>query len=210
METEETLSDSSMLTSASSSASSNTACDSNTNSSIFSNSDGVTTVSSESSSAESLSDSESSDGWSESESGSDVRSCDPSACNELSEPLYSGSSLSVRDSYLLLYTFSLRHSLSKKAFAELIRLVSAHLPASMSDKAARSLYQLRKYFMTKFCDLVASPYYYCQNCHYLFTDGHIICPQDCAVCVTPHRFWVAPISAQLKRMLEGEQVFFQV
>ena len=210
VEVEKTFFDSSTLTSTSrSSASSTTTYDSN-NSSDSSNSDANSSSfnSSESSSLESSSDSS---GSSESESESDGHSYDSSSrpsSNGLLEPLYSGSSLSVMDSYLLLYTFFLRHSLSKKAFAELIRLVSAHLPATTSDKAARSLYQLRKYFMTEFCDLVASPYYYCQNCHYLFTDEVFTCPQECDI-NAPHRFWVTPISAQLKRMLEGEQALFK-
>ena len=74
----------------------------------------------------------------------------PLAC--FSEPLYTNAKLTVLDSYLLLYQFFLRHSLSNKVFSELISLVSVHLPEMTSQKAARSLYQLRI-----FCDPIFRP-----------------------------------------------------
>ena len=141
VEVEKTLSDYSTLASASISSTNSTTTYNSNNSSDSSNSDANSSSlnSSESSSLESSSDSS---GLSVSESdGHSYDSSSRPSSNGLLEPLYSGSSLSVMDSYLLLYTFFLRHSLSKKAFAELIHLVSAHLPASTSDKAAWSLYQ---------------------------------------------------------------------
>lgn len=47
---------------------------------------------------------------------------------EIDIPLYDGAELSVFDSYLLLYQYAIRHSITQKAFSELITLVSAHLP----------------------------------------------------------------------------------
>ena len=118
-----------------------------------------------------------------------------------SEPLYTGAKLTVLDSYLLLYQFFLRHSLSKKAFSELITLISVHLPETTSQNAARSLYQLRQFFVTQFSDLIASPERYCSKCHFLYENDADDCPHGCGQPF--QRFWVVSIAAQIKRMLEG-------
>lgn len=94
----------------------------------------------------------------------------PLAC--FSKPLYTNAKL--LDSYLLLYQFFLRHSLSKKVFSELISLVSVHLPEMTSQKAARSLYQLRQFFVTQFSDLIASSERYCSKCHFLYESDSIL------------------------------------
>ena len=117
------------------------------------------------------------------------------------EPLYTGAKLTVLDSYLLLYQFFLRHSLSKKAFSELITLISVHLPETTSQNAARSLYQLRQLFVTQFSDLIASPERYCSKCHFLYENDADDCPHGCGQPF--QRFWVVSIAAQIKRMLEG-------
>ena len=46
------------------------------------------------------------------------------------KPLYEGSSLSTWDSYLYIMNYVLRHSLSKKAVSDLLRLIALHLPSS--------------------------------------------------------------------------------
>ena len=114
----------------------------------------------------------------------------------ISEPLYTNAKLTVLDSYPLLYQFFLRHSLSK-----LISLVSVHLPETTSQKAARSLYQLRQFFVTQFSDLIASPETYCSKCHFMYESDEDDCPHGCGQ--PSQRFWVVSIAAQIKRMLEG-------
>ena len=71
----------------------------------------------------------------------------PLAC--FSEPLYTGAKLTVLDSYLLLYQFFLRHFLSKKAFSELITLISVHLPETTLQLRLRGCWKVRN----KICNL---------------------------------------------------------
>ena len=67
---------------------------------------------------------------------------------ELLKPLYKESDLTILDSLLLLLQYSVRHSLTKKAFSELLVLTEAHLP----EKNIGSSYKVNKYFTELFCE----------------------------------------------------------
>ena len=43
-------------------------------------------------------------------------------------PLYDGARINVIDSYILMLQYALKHSLTKKAFEKLIKLISVNLP----------------------------------------------------------------------------------
>ncbi len=113
-------------------------------------------------------------------------------------PLYDHADLTVFDSYLLLFQYSLRQSLTKKAFGELIQLVSVHLPCS--SKSAESLYKLKGLFMKTYEDIKHIPYRYCCKCHHLMETTS--CPSGCSASV--EEFLHIPIQPQLKRKLEGQ------
>ena len=96
--------------------------------------------------------------------------------NYLTSPLYDGASIRVVDSYLLLFQFSLRHSLSGVGFEDLIKLVSVHLP-SESNCAGLSTRTLEKYFAEQL-NIKPQLKLYCDHCLRLFEDGEK-CPNDC-------------------------------
>ena len=46
-------------------------------------------------------------------------------------PIYEGANIAVVDSYLLMFQYSLKHSLTKKAFEELLKLVALYTSRAM-------------------------------------------------------------------------------
>ena len=128
-----------------------------------------------------------------------------SALPEFTTSLYQGADLSVLDSYILLYEYALRHSLTKQAFAELISLVSVHLPRSAH--CATSFHMLKKYFIEHFNDTSSEVKKYCTQCHRLMEDVSS-CPSGCEGAT--NKFLYIPIEIQLKRKLEGEHVLLVV
>lgn len=111
---------------------------------------------------------------------------------DATEPLYENSPLSVFESYVLLLQFSLRFSLSKNALAMLLKILAAHLPRS--NKCARSVYLLRKFFERNLSILEATPHRYCRNCHSLTG------VEGCKKCIqqTTSMFLEVPLIPQLK------------
>ena len=115
------------------------------------------------------------------------------------EPLYPGADLSIFESYLLLLQFSLRHSLTKKAFEELLCLIGSHLPPNA--KAATSLHKLKKLFLEIFPEVHTETHYFCANCHQLLVGAAKTCENGCDGQMED--FITIPVAAQLKRKLEG-------
>ena len=125
---------------------------------------------------------------------------------EFHTPLYEGAELSVLDSHLLLYQYALRHCITKQAFMELISLVDTHVPRD--SKAASSLYKLRKFFEEHFNDTKCHVYEYCAKCHRLLDSemtGEAGCSSGCGGS-TVNQFIYIPVEAQLKKKLEGNTV----
>lgn len=118
---------------------------------------------------------------------------------ESKTPLYPGSDVTILDSYILLYEYALRHSLTKEAFKELIQLVTVHMPSNA--KSAKSVYLLQKFFEKHFNDTKGKCYYYCMKCHRTLEDEGAQCPSGCEARI--NKFLYVPIEAQLKRRLEG-------
>ncbi len=118
--------------------------------------------------------------------------------NYLTSPLYDGANIRVVDSYLLLFQFSLRHSLSGVGFEDLIKLVSVHLP-STSNCTGLSTHTLEKYFAEQL-NIKPQLKLYCDHCLRLFEDEGK-CPSDCDHGMK--RFIYVPVANQLKNKLEG-------
>lgn len=121
-----------------------------------------------------------------------------SGLEEYETPLFEGSQVTVFDSYLLLYQFSLKHSLTKLAFQELIDLVNLHLPTARIS----TLYKLQKFFVEHFQLGKPISKLYCQQCHHLMKSGESTCPNECDT--TTCRFVSVPIKQQVKRILESK------
>ena len=124
----------------------------------------------------------------------------PGLPSEFLHPLYDGADLNVIDSYLLLLQYSLRHSLTKKAFSELIQLVSVHLPSA--SKSAESLHKLKGIFIKLFDDIKSVSCKYCSKCHRLLESTTTVCPSGC--CVSIDEFLHIPLKPQLRRKIEGK------
>lgn len=115
-------------------------------------------------------------------------------------PLYEGAKITFLESLVLLTRFSLVHALSKRAFEELLRLVSKHLPESTSS-IPRSVYSLKKAFIQNFPHVTGVKIPYCSNCQALLQRG---CACSRGACSTAARdyFIYIPLAEQLKAKLE--------
>ena len=114
------------------------------------------------------------------------------------KPLYDGAKLSVFESYSLLLQYSLRHSLTKLAFSDLLQLVGQHLPTG----SMASLYKVKKFFLELYGDITFKLCYCCSCCHSLLEDSETTCCNSCDGAGVVE-FLSIPISNQLKRRLEG-------
>ena len=114
------------------------------------------------------------------------------------EPLYESSAVSMFHAYLLIFQFGLRHSLSAKAFGELIALLIALLP--VGAKIPKSVYSLKGFFNKLFPEVSESHLQpYCSSCHKLLSH----CDRDeCSGCGIA-TFVSLPFGKQLKRIVEG-------
>lgn len=110
-------------------------------------------------------------------------------------PLYEGSEITVFESHLLLFQFSVRHSSSAKAFGELLQVVSAHLPPTA--KFPKSVYTLKWFFRSLFPDLSTRAHSYCSCCLKLLEEG-TQCENHNCVSAKVETFITMPLESQLK------------
>ena len=115
----------------------------------------------------------------------------------MEQPLYDGADVTVWDSYMLLMQHSLRHSLTKQAFGDLLKVVGMLLPS----KSMVSYYRLRKYFLELYSDIVFTTRYCCTNCHLPLQTKEAACSNGCSS--TGTEFTTISITAQLKRKFQG-------
>ena len=120
-----------------------------------------------------------------------------SGLSQYESPLFDGAEITILDSYLILYQFALRHSLTKLGFQELIDLVSVHLP----NTRITTVYKLKKFFVEHFQTVQPTGKEYCRKCHHLFKDSEFVCVNGCNGEIS--QFVYVPIEAQIKRILEG-------
>ena len=112
------------------------------------------------------------------------------------EPLYTGAELTIIEANLLLMQFSLKHSLTKSAFADLLKIVKTLLPAE--NRVPASVYSIKKFF-ARTCPSKLNSIIYCSRCHSIVDGGN--CTNGCSS--PSHEFLSVPIAPQLKRMFEG-------
>ena len=130
----------------------------------------------------------------------------PSSCgHEIAETaLYSGAQLTVFQSHLLIFQYAVRHSLSVKAFTELLKLLSVHAPQGAT--IPKSVHNIKRYFLHAFPDASPVQHAYCSLCQRSLPSVDSRCEGrgcqggDSAVYIT------IPVGPQIKRKMEGRQV----
>ena len=114
------------------------------------------------------------------------------------QPLYPGAAkdLTVYMAYLLIFQYSVRHSLTKKALQELLQLISVLLLSASA--CPRSVRSLKNFFIQRFLDQKPSMQQYCSNCLKLLSSE-----QSCGCHASISEFVTVPLGPQLKARLEG-------
>ncbi len=118
------------------------------------------------------------------------------------EKLYEGAELSVFNSFLLIFQFAIRHSLTGKAFSELLQLLAVHLPPGA--KHASSVYAVKQFFLKLFPSAKAQQSRYCGHCHRILRESDDVCSNQYCTNKPVEKFLTIPIAPQLKTKLEGE------
>ena len=116
----------------------------------------------------------------------------------LSQPLYAGADITLRETYLLLMQHSVCYSLTKQAFSDLLKVVGTLLPS----KSMVSYYKLRKYFLDMYLNVGFTKRYCCAVCHSALLTKETTCSSGCNS--TPVEFLTIFLESQLKKKLEGE------
>ena len=118
---------------------------------------------------------------------------------EYERPLYPGSQISILMTYLLVFQFSIRHSLTESALKELLLLISVLLPVQASFP--KSVQKLKHFFSEAFPKLMPTFQEYCSSCHKLLEQG-----KSCTECQTTKSamFIAVPIGSQIESKLQGQ------
>ncbi len=112
------------------------------------------------------------------------------------DPLYPGAIITVFMSHLLLFQYAMRHSLTKKALDELLRLISVMLPAGSA--VPKSVHALKKSLVQMFPDQKPSMQRYCSVCNRLLSHE-----EQCECSGEVSQFVHVPLAPQLRARLQG-------
>ena len=116
-------------------------------------------------------------------------------------PLYPDARLTTVQSQLLIFQYSIRHSLTSKALTELMQLISVHLPQGAT--VPKSVYHLKQNFLKIFPDAESERHYFCECCQRPLTSLDVACVGDGCGGSSPATFITVPLGVQVKRMMEG-------
>ena len=97
--------------------------------------------------------------------------------NPISSLLYDNAEISVFESHLLCFQFAIKHSLTTKAFSELLQLLTVHLPSS--SMAPKSIYRLKSFFVDLFPHASPTVYPYCAVCLSLLDEEGFCSTEGC-------------------------------
>ena len=126
-----------------------------------------------------------------------------SSMSPISSPLYDNAEISVFESHLLSFQFAIRHSLTTKAFSELLQLLSVHLPSS--SMAPRSIYRLKSFFIDLFPHASPTVHPYCAFCLSLLGEEGFCSTEGCQGGAKEEFISIA-LAPQLRRIFEGKAV----
>ena len=101
------------------------------------------------------------------------RSLLPSGSATRDRKLYPGADLSTFQCYLLVFQYAIRHSLTTKAFTELLQLIAVHLPKEAA--IPRSVHNLKRFFVESYPELQPIQHYYCSCCQRPLLSDSSIC-----------------------------------
>jgi len=144
-----------------------------------------------------------SDSASEAEEDISIGTCSVSVSKKLLTPLFDSSNLTTFDSRLMLLQYSLKHSLTKVAFEDLLKLVNSHLPKGTD--VCSSVYKLKQFFSSLNPLVIAEKFYYCEKCYRLTDAGSLCDGLDCTGSDIGN-FSYIPIAAQFENKLKGENI----
>ncbi len=113
--------------------------------------------------------------------------------------LYEGAPAGLTEytAHLLLFQYSVKHSLNSQALSDLLHLMNYFLPAS--SKFPKTVYKLKKFFTTNFSEKLPSMQAFCGTCHRLLKED-----EGCACGGRTSQFVTVPIGPQLKARLESK------
>ena len=116
-------------------------------------------------------------------------------------PLYDGAEINVLNAYLMIFQFAIRHSLTTKAFAELLQLIAAFLP--LYAKAPKTVNALKTIFIDIFPHSKTVEHWYCSCCHQLLGPA-ATCSREACSNAKRDCFISIPLGAQLKKRMESK------
>ena len=120
--------------------------------------------------------------------------------NPISSPLYDNAEITVFESHLLCFQFSIKHSLTSEAFSELLQLLTAHLPSS--SMAPKSIYRLKSFFVDLFPHASPTIHPYCAVCLSLLSEEGFCSTEGCQA-GEKEEFISIALAPQLRRIFEG-------
>lgn len=121
---------------------------------------------------------------------------------DTSAPIYEGAEVTIFESYILAFQFSVRHSLTKKAFSELLQLMSVLLPKSASFPT--NITTVKRFLLKLFPHVSPVVHKYCTNClSVVQSDVSGTCAKDGCYSVSTEQFITIPLGHQIKKMMEG-------
>ena len=110
--------------------------------------------------------------------------------------LYQGARLTVFQSHLLIFQYAVRHSLTTKAFMELLQLLSLHVP--QGARVPKSVYKLKRFFMQAFPEAKCIPHPYCSCCQRPLPSLDSRCTGNGCGGGPPIEFITIPLGPQIK------------
>ena len=124
--------------------------------------------------------------------------------DELSEPLFENSSVSMLQAYFMIFQFALKHHLSSKAFSELLLLLKTLLPGANS--LPKSIYLFKSFFLKAFPHVEVCEHHYCQDCRKLLNRQLDKCSNALCSCARSERFITVSIGPSLVQMMQGVHI----
>ena len=141
------------------------------------------------------------EGVTHTENGIPTRLFDGSSRSTLSAPIYPGAVLTVIQSYLLIFQYIVRHSLTTKAFTELLQLLSVHVPLAAS--IPKSVYSLKRFFVHAYPECNSIQHWYCSCCQRPLPAANAVCTGSGCAGGPPAVFITIPLGPQIRRLMEG-------
>ena len=130
-----------------------------------------------------------------------------SSTREAYAKLYRMADVTIYDSYLLAFQYATRHSLTKTAFAELLQLISVHLPASAPFP--KSVHRIKTFFSDLFPHASPVVHEFCSFCLSPLSGDEVCSMPNCRG-VDKGQFISLPLGPQLKKLMEGMYYHLQV